>query len=401
MNYCNKCGDIIENGEKYCNKCGNKLVNDSFNSNNKNRKNQYIIGILIGIITIGIIIVIVFFISNKNEYDLSSDYITNNYPNNSDDEGNLPDEKNPPIDNNVSTPTKNNNYKTSIIYDNSYEGISFKTKNDAVKLIQNDSVQQKGNCPTNIIEIENRIINNYQIDAINLCEMDINLAIEVENVIKVLYNEFPTARDYLTNITLVNTSISQNYIAAFMPSFIFATSDSARGFPEINKTQILLNSSYFLNTRKLETSVYEGSISGHFPKNATRYSPVAHEFGHYFSFLAMMTYHGMDSFLIISEEDFYKYYEVLIDFSEGNFSLKMITEAYENYKEKTNKDLTLLEFRQSISSYAVTKDEKGNYIYDETIAEAFHDYYLNGDRAADASKEIVQVLKKYVKKIGE
>ena len=33
-------------------------------------------------------------------------------------------------------------------------------------------------------------------------------------------------------------------------------------------------------------------------------------------------------------------------------------------------------------------------IYDETIAEAFHDVYLNKDNAKDASKYIVSILKK-------
>ena len=75
-----------------------------------------------------------------------------------------------------------------------------------------------------------------------------------------------------------------------------------------------------------------------------------------------------------------------------------IEEAYNNYKMKTGTRWTLDEFRASISQYAVAKDNTGNYIWDETIAESFHDVYLNGDKAAPASKYVVAVLKEKLKK---
>ena len=55
--------------------------------------------------------------------------------------------------------------------------------------------------------------------------------------------------------------------------------------------------------------------------------------------------------------------------------------------------MSLDEWRQTISNYALAKNNSGEYIYDETIAESFHDVYLNGDNASDASKYIVSVLK--------
>ena len=54
------------------------------------------------------------------------------------------------------------------------------------------------------------------------------------------------------------------------------------------------------------------------------------------------------------------------------------------------------EFRASISEYAASLDDYGEPIYDETIAEAYHDWYLNKQKATDASKAIVTVLKKYI-----
>lgn len=428
MKYCSKCGDIVEDGERFCNKCGNPLFTEqnsdclpsvqpvehtqsqqvtlqqttdsvqnvynqnSFNPNNfennykkKSAKKEYIIGGIIGIVVLFILLGCIALFNNNNGFYFSS----NSYNNSGQD-----------IDENAEKSNKKG-YGTSIVYDNIYNGISINNSSSAIELIQQDSVTQKTNCPKEIVEIENRIIKNYEVDAVNLCEMDVEFALEVENVIKLMYQEFPSARGALTNISLANVPLTQGYIAAFMPVFTFATSSSSDSYPWVIKTEILLNSSYFLDAERLEASVKDGSSSGHFPKNATRYSPVAHEFAHYFSYIAMMNSYGMDSMLLIDKNNLDEFYEVYTDFGKGNFSLKMIDEAYQNYKTKTNTDMTILKFRESISGYAVAKDANGEFIYDETIAEAFHDYYLNGKNASDASKEVVAVLKKYLGSIGE
>ena len=96
--------------------------------------------------------------------------------------------------------------------------------------------------------------------------------------------------------------------------------------------------------------------------------------------------------LLIDDNNYSDVYKLMVSFSKGDYSKALITEAYNNYKSKTNTTMTFDEFRGSISGYAMAKDDSGNYIYDETIAEAFHDCYLNGNNAAPASLEIVKVL---------
>ena len=82
----------------------------------------------------------------------------------------------------------------------------------------------------------------------------------------------------------------------------------------------------------------------------------------------------------------------------GYIKLFMDKSKFKNeYKEIYGEDLSFYEFRKSISVYAVSKNADGNFIYDETIAEAFHDTYLNGDNAKAASKYIVKVLKDKLK----
>lgn len=179
-----------------------------------------------------------------------------------------------------------------------------------------------------------------------------------------------------------------------MPVFMFATADTDSSFPQVIKTQVLLNTAYFLNKDRLLQTVEDCSKSGHFPPNATLYSALAHEFGHYLSFLAMMRSYKLDSILLVDQKKLTNFNTVYDDFLKGDYSWMMIKEAYRQYVIDTNTNMTIDEWRGTISQYALAKDNSGKYIYDETIAEAIHDVYLNSDEARDASKYIVRVLKK-------
>lgn len=399
--FCPQCGNKVEQNESYCTKCGNFLKQENLNnlssvnisptnqhssqntnynqsiSNNPTNRKKIFIGIASGIGVLIIIFISTFVIKiQKEQYYFS----TNNQDNQEETSQST-------------TTKKKGKYSTIIITDNTYSGVKISTTKDANDLIIKDSVSQKNNCPQEIETIENEIINTYGITAVNLCEMDPNFAKEISNVFGKIYKEYPSVRGYLTNLSLINASLSDGYIAAFMPIFSFATSDTKTTYPWIIKTQVLLNTTYFLNTTRLESSVKDGSNSGHFPPNSTMYSPVAHELGHYLSFLAMMKNHNSNSILIIDNNNIETLYEIYADFCEGTYSLEMITEAYNNYKNEIGTNLDIDTWRSQISAYAVAKDNNGNYIYDETIAEAFHDVYLNEDQANTVSKYVVNVLK--------
>lgn len=411
---CNNCGNQIENGKQYCGKCGNYVGNifnrmnnnyagNNFNSNytNNNYYNQkkgisvWTIVMIFIVIQVGVWVVAGVFFSNKSDkyyYTYSSyddDYSqSDDYPDidtNNDDY-----EETPVIDNNAPA----GDGMTKVIYDRVYDGAHVFNEYDAKKLIEKDSTSQKNGCPLEIKQVEEEIISKYNITAVNLCEMDTEYARELGNVIRKIYNEFPSARGYFTNMTLFNAGINEiNTIAAFMPMFRFATSNASSTYPWTIKTSLLLNSRYFLNPDLLKSSTEISSNNGHFPPNSTIYSPVAHELGHYLSFLAMMRHYNIDSILTVDAKKTSKYYQLLKDFNECNYSLEMITEAYNNYKRDTGVQIELDEWRGTISKYALAKNDEGQYIYDETIAEAFHDIYLNGNSAKDASKYIVNVVR--------
>lgn len=290
-------------------------------------------------------------------------------------------------------------FVTTIEYDKTYINDHIETENDALNLIINESELQKRKCVDNRNkDIENRIQSKYKIAAVNLCELDYSFATEIEKVIDNVYKEFPKIGGYMSNLTLMNTSDINAPLASFNYGFIFSTSSRNRGYPWVVKNQIILNSNYFLDVDTLNNAVKNASRSKYFPSNATRSSIVGHEFGHYLSFVALnQKYHTSERFLI-KKMNYSNYYNMLSDYNSGKWSKSITDKAFENYSLKNPGVFdNEYDFRASISSYAVAVDGYGNFIYDETIAEAFHDYYVNKDKASDASKEIMKVLRGYLK----
>ena len=283
--------------------------------------------------------------------------------------------------------------RTSVVYDHQYfKMFTLYSEQDLNAVIRADSLKQKEGCSAAITNIENQIINNYGVVAVNLCEMNVEFANELKNVVAYVYNNYPTARHYLTNITLANVENTGSFIAAFMPIFTFVTSDTTSGYPVGSKSQIILNAKYFLNTAKIENSASYGSQTGYFPPNATRSSTVAHEFGHYLSYVALLNYYNSSKLNYVTTGQAATLYKVYDDFNSGNFSRMLLEEAYDEYIKVYGKNMDFVQFRESISKYAISKDNTGSYIYDETVAEAFHDCYLNGSNAKPASRMIMKVL---------
>lgn len=290
--------------------------------------------------------------------------------------------------------------RTSVKYDTVYKNQNISTKNDAVALIKKDSNIQKQKCNIKEIDkLETSLETKYKIEAVNLCELDKSVLENVDNVIDFVYKEFPNTKGYITNLALVNEEDTTGYIVAFMPSFAFASSASLTSYPNVKKTQVLFNAGYFLNLQKLKRSVKNAAVTGWFAKNTSVESLIAHEFGHYLSFLISMNEYKMDSILVINQSKSGDYNKLLGAYNKGKVAEKIISEAYENYKKDTGKNISLIDFRKSISEYAVATDDKGNYIYDETIGESMNDYYSNGENAKEASIYIMNVIKEKINKI--
>ena len=118
-----------------------------------------------------------------------------------------------------------NTNKTIVEADNIYSNIDISNKDDAINLIKEDSLKQKDSCPSNIKDIENKIINEFDIVAVNLCEMNNNLANELYKTLSTIYNLFPSIKGNITNLTIGNfDSRNTGVIAFYQPLFPFAQS---------------------------------------------------------------------------------------------------------------------------------------------------------------------------------
>ena len=377
--YCSNCGHNNTNDSAFCTKCGSLLSSnnlipidilrkENIVKEESSKKNRIRISRVIGFLLMLIILFTVISRSSNKFHFLKS-------------------ETNSGLNNNIST------NKTIVEADNVYSNIDINNSEDAINLIKEDSNKQKDSCPSSIKEIENKMINDFNITAVNLCEMNNGLANELYKSLSTIYSLFPSIKGNITNITIGNfDSRKYGVIAFYQPLFPFAQS---KDYNHVYKMRIVLNARFFLNENLLSETVRQSSLSGYFPKNANITSPIAHEMGHYISFYAMRKNNKIDQSLIYKKDD--NNYDLLVDkYDSSEFSKQMLDEAYNLYISEGNEKIDFDKWRETISSYAIIKNESGKDLYDETIAEAFHDYYLNRDNATLASKYIIRILTKYV-----
>ncbi len=368
---CKHCKSIVNLKDIYCFKCGTRLKEIK-----KETKINHILpytGILFSVFSIFIVIIFIYLTvsSNNNPTVYFNDTIF-------EAKG-------------TTDPSLFSYYSTSIIYDNKYNFKRVSNIDEAKEYIIKESQKQRKKCGNNLIEkSEKNIQEKYEIDAVNLCEFNTKTIENVEKVFSKTFEIFPNTKGYMTNITLINPSNEDNFLASFKPIFQFINEKgNIKIFPWVIKTQMLLNSNYYLNEEYLNTTI--NSSVGWFVDGANSYSIISHELGHYLSFVALLKKYNIKSIEFVNSKNLDSILSVNSELENGTFSEEIITEAYNNYITKYD-FISLNEFQGTISEYA------RNEIYDETIAEAYHDYYLHQENANKASLEIVNVLKERLNK---
>ena len=287
---------------------------------------------------------------------------------------------------NVSILNTNNTYSDKII--NNYD--------EALNLIIEDLDNQSWKCSHEIetSQYEYEIQNKLSIPIVSFCDATDNISKKITSVIEEMYNLFPNISGALTNISITNASTNKEYIARFQPMFQFVnTNEDITKYNKVNKTQILLNSYYFLNEDIMNEPISSVVGNGWYVNDATWESTIAHELGHYISFTMFLRQNNLNNITFVTEENEEKINNVMNDFDTGEFSLSIIYKALENYNNKYNLNLNVEDFALTISKYAGVKDKNGNLIADETIAEAIHDYYLHKENMKNSSYEIIQIIK--------
>lgn len=288
-------------------------------------------------------------------------------------------------------------YHTSIIKtNNTYKDIIVNNYDDAIKLIKDDLNKQQWKCGHEIetFKYQSDVEAITAIPVVSFCDVSDNEAQKLTEVIKKMYSLFPNMSGALTNISITNATTNSEYIARFQPMFQFVnTNNDINSYNKVNKTQILLNSYYFLNDDIMSNPVSSVVGEDWYVKDATWESTIAHELGHYVSFTAFLRQNDLNNITFVTAENEEKINNAMNKFDSGDFSMSILNQALNNYNSKYNTNLDVNSFALTISKYAGVKDKKGNLIADETIAEAIHDYYLHGYNCSKSSYEIVSIIK--------
>lgn len=283
-------------------------------------------------------------------------------------------------------------YKVSIMNtNNKYTNVIVNTKDEAANLIKKDIIKQSWQCKKNIniSLIEKEISENYNIPSVSLCDVDEDVSSKIKEVINTTYQLFPNIKGYLTNITITNAPSNEDYIAYFNPTNTFVNNNlDINEYNKVNKTEILLNSYYFLNKDILNKGLKENW----YPKDASYESLIAHELGHYITFVTLLKQNSIDNITLVTKDNINSYQNILNILKEGVYSKELVEEAITNYNKKYDINISLEYFTKNISGYASQK-VKESVNYDEVIAEAIHDYYLHRDSSSTSSLEIINILK--------
>ena len=287
-------------------------------------------------------------------------------------------------------------YNTSLMKtDNKYNTKTINSYEDAIEFIKKDFSDQKLYCfnDTKVTLMALDLEEKYSIPSVSFCDMSIEESTKIKDVIESMYYLFPNINGALTNITITNASTKSEYIARFQPMYQFVNiNENSDSYNKINKTQILINSYYFLNEDLISKPIESVVGEKWYVNDATWESTIAHEFGHYISFVTLLRKNGIDNITLVTKDNKDTIDNILKEFNSGLYSTALLNEALNNYNTNQGTNLTIKEFASTISNYASSEDKKGNLIADETIAEAVHDYYLHGNDMKETSKEIISVI---------
>lgn len=244
-------------------------------------------------------------------------------------------------------------------------------------------------------EIETQLEEDYDILAVNLGDMDLETVNAVKAACDYVFSQYPQMKGFITNISLCSDISDQDSVIAMYKETTFVESTSGDSlYPFVNKNQILLGDTYFLNPTKLSNTVKRGIIMGQWTKGTTVETLIVHEFGHAWERYITAKRCGLEDSVYINEENADEY---------GNFTTQLLSDnqatakeicetAYENYKSKYESDITYTEFCATISEYAIGTQADGGISYTETCAEAFADKYVHGEDMTQAASEILDVM---------
>jgi len=253
-------------------------------------------------------------------------------------------------------------------------------------------------------KIEQKLQEKYDIAAVNLGEMDIETAKEIEKAVSYMFDTYPIIKGSLNTISLANLNRNESGYVALTQTTDFVIQDEVGNVPKLVRNEILLNAGKWLDRDYMLSMCKENVNSGYWFKGANDPSKVVvHELGHQLlNVLRAKEYNFYDEIngekiyipCLLTEENKEQYIDYYWSGTAMNqeFDKKLMNAAYAEWKTMGNKG-TEEDFRGSISQYALGTKSDGGISLHETFAEAVADIYCNGEKASDASKAILKQVK--------
>lgn len=279
---------------------------------------------------------------------------------------------------------------TVVEYDKVYDAY-VNTKEDAKQAIVDYGIGQRAKYSNpDVKKIELQMEDEFDILAVNLGEIDYQTATEIYDAFVYMYQTYPQMRGELTNLTIGN--LNMNYTALTTKREFIVNGESGK-IPFVVKREIVLGAAKFLKRDRLLESCKEQVDCGYWPENSNISSIVVHELGHQLLDSYVAKYYGFEGFYVMEEnEDAYWRYSSDALKVNQYVTQMLLEKAYEKWSIENEGSEG--EFRASISGYAEGIQPDGGVSYTETVAEAVADVYLNSENAAEASKIIVDELKR-------
>lgn len=292
---------------------------------------------------------------------------------------------------------------TAILHDQIYIG-NVSDYNYAKDLIKQYGLMQKERYSNpEVSKIEQSLEEKYDIAAVNLGEIDLETAKDIEKGVSYMFDTYPIMKGSLNTITLANLKQDESRYVAVTKTQDFIVQDDMGSIPKVVRHEIVLNANKWLNRDGMIKMCKENVESGYWFKNVKDPSKIiVHELGHQLlNVLIAKEYSYYDVYnnkiifmpclLTKNNQDAYLDYYWSMTALNQTYETKLIKAAYKEWLSEGHTG-TEEDFRKSISEYANGIKSDGGVSYQETFAEAVADVYCNGNSASDASKAILNQI---------
>lgn len=297
---------------------------------------------------------------------------------------------------------------TVVSYDQLYQGKVDNTTRAKELIAQYGDMQRAKYDNPEVVKIEESLQDKYDISAVNLGELDIETAKDIEKAVDYMFTTYPIIKGSLNTISLANFEGKEISYIALTQTKDFIMVDEFTERPRVVKNEIVLNAGKWLNREGMLTMCKENVESGYWFKNANDPSKIiVHELGHQLlnvlrakEYGFYETAGGTTTYLpcVLTEANKQAYIDYYWSGTAMNQELEtaLMKRAYSAWTSMghigSDED-----FRASISDYAKGIKYDNGVSYHETFAEAIADIYCNGDNASDASKCIMNEINEMLK----